>query len=341
GIPKGAMLTHASLYANTQQILVWAKDLEPGKQRTLGVLPLFHVFAMMTVLHIGVALGATMILHPRFNLKSVLKDTSRKKPTILPGVPTMFAAIADAPDISRYDLTSLKLCISGGAPLPADVRRRFEKNTRAHLVEGYGLTEASPVVCANPFFGKQKDGSIGLPLPQTEIAIEDPEKPEHFLPQGERGELCVRGPQVMKGYWRRPYETDDVMIKEGWLRTGDIAYMDEEGYVFIVDRRKEMIISGGYNIYPRTIEEVLYKHPAVREAAVIGIPHPKWGQVPQAYIALAEGKSVTQQELHHYLRERLAAFEIPKEFIFRKDLPKTLIGKIDKKVLQPKEDDHV
>ncbi len=338
GTPKGAMLTHANLYANAIQCGMWVEGLSAGKESIMGVLPLFHVFAMTTVMNFGVHKAATLILHPRFEIKKLLRDIARKKPTLMPGVPTLFAAINAFPEIGRYDLSSLKACISGGAPLPGEVRETFEKLTGCSLVEGYGLTEASPVICANPLFGRKKAGSIGLPFPQTEVRIEDMERRGRFLEPGKKGELCAKGPQVMKGYWHKEEETKRVFDDAGWLRTGDVAVMDEEGYVCIVDRLKEVIISGGYNIYPRNVEEAIYMHEAVMEAAVVGVADAYRGQVVKAFVVKKEGRALTEAGLKDFLKDKLAPFELPKMVEFRKILPKTMIGKIDKKQLvQPEQ----
>lgn len=331
GTPKGTMLTHANLYANTVQCGMWFAGMEDGKERMLGVLPCFHVFAMTVVMNLSVHKGLTMILHPQFNIKDTLRDIARKQPTIMPGVPTIFNAINNYPSLDSYNLTSLKMCISGGAGLPRDVKTCFEKLTGCTLVEGYGLSESSPVVAANPLFGVNKTGSIGLPLPATTLEIVDIEH-GGVLPVGRTGEICIRGPQVMKGYWKRDDATQKT-LQDGRLRTGDVGYMDADGYFFVVDRLKEMIISGGYNIYPRNVEEVLYQHEAVLEAAVIGVPDERWGEHVKAYVACKEGQSVTQEELIAFLRDKLPRFALPSEVEFRDSLPKTMIGKISKKDL--------
>jgi long-chain acyl-CoA synthetase len=331
GVPKAAMLTHANLYANAIQCKLWCGNLTEGEQRTLGVLPLFHAFAMTTVMNLGISLASTLILHPQFNINMILKDIHKKKPTMLPGVPRLYAAIANHPKTKKYDLTSLEVCMSGGAPLPMDIKRQFDEVTKCSLLEGYGLTETSPVASSNPLVGKQKS-CIGLPLPQTEMMIEDMEHRGSFLGPNEKGEVCIKGPQVMKGYLNKPDATKEV-LKDGILRTGDIGYMDEEGFFFIVDRLKEMLIINGFNVYPRNIEEVLYDHEAVLEAAVIGVPHPTTGQCPKAFVVLKEGCLVTEEELCAYLKEKLAKYEAPRQVVFMDELPKTPIGKIDKKAL--------
>lgn len=334
GAPKGAMLSHQNLYANAMQAAMWNKVDPRGEGRTLAVLPFFHIFAMTAVMNATIAQGGCMIMHPRFELIKVLKDIDKKKPTVMPGVPTMFNAMLRYGKIDNYDLTSLKACVSGGAPLPVEVKAQFEERTGCKVVEGYGLTEASPIVCVNPVFGVNKAGSIGMPIPNTAVHIEDMENPGHFLPVGEVGELCVEGPQVMMGYWGREDATREVIPEDGILRTGDIAKMDEEGYVFIVDRKKEMIITAGFNVYPRNVEEALYKHDAVAEAAVIGVDHELKGQAVKAFIALKPGKQVNEDELRRFMRQTVAKYEVPSVYEFMDELPKTMIGKIDKKGLR-------
>lgn len=332
GVPKGAMLTHANLTANSAQMVVHVGGLRSSQERTLGVLPMFHVFALTTVLNFSVEIGAEMILLPRFEMKQVLKTMKRKPPTQFFGVPTIYVALNSLPDEEVPDLSKVRACISGGAPLPLEVREQFEARTRARVVEGYGLSETAPIIACNPLFGLVKDNSCGQPFPGTVIEIRDPENPSRMLGQGERGEVCARGPQVMKGYWQRPDETAAVFI-DGALRTGDIGYLDEEGYLFLVDRIKDIIFCGGYNVYPRIIEDAAYQHPAVKEAVAIGIPDAYRGQSPKLFIALNEDASLTAGELKAFLQDRLSKIEMPKAFEFRDSLPKTLIGKLSKKDL--------
>ena len=333
GVPKGAVLTHANLYCNALQCGLWFPRVKEGAERVLGVLPLFHVFAMTTVMNFGILKGAELILHPRFELKNVLGDIGRKRPTLMPGVPTMFNAINNCDRLKKYDLSSLKFCISGGAALPIEVKERFETLTRCTLIEGYGLSESSPVVSANPISGTNKTGSIGMPLPQTVLEVVDMEDGNKLLPQGETGEICIRGPQVMHGYWQQVEESKAALCG-GRLHTGDVGYMDEEGYFFIVDRMKEMIISGGYNIYPRHIEEVLYTHPDIVEAAVVGVPHDHRGEVPKAFVVPTKGVTLDEKLLKDWLKSQLVAYAIPQQIEMRDALPKTLIGKVDKKALK-------
>ncbi len=332
GTPKGAALTHYNLWANVVQNVVWFPQGELGRERTLGVLPLFHVFAMTAVMNAALHMGGLVILLPRFELKQVLETIDRKRPTLFHGVPTIYTAIAGYPELARYDLTSLKLCISGGAPLPLEVKRHFESITGCTLIEGYGLSETSPVVCCNPVEGLSKPGSIGMPLPGTEVRIASLDGDGRALPPGERGELWVRGPQVMAGYWHRP-EDNARNLTDGWFHTGDVGYMDEDGYFYIVDRLKEVIIAGGYKIYPRNVEEAIYLHPAVAEAAVVGVPDAYRGQTTKAYVVLHKGASLSEAELLAFLKDKISAIEMPKLVEFRAGLPKSAIGKILKKEL--------
>ena len=336
GLPKGAMLTHANVWANAHQAGLWFHGLDEGAEKMLGVLPFFHVFAMTVVMNLSVLVGAEIVLHPRFELIAVLNDIRRKRPTLLPGVPTMFAAINHHQRIADYDLTSLKMCISGGAPLPLEVKQAFERLTGAKLVEGYGLTEASPVVTCNPLFGLNKPGSIGLPLPGTVVMVTDRDDPDRVLAQGEPGELCVEGPQVMAGYWMRPQATREA-IRRGRLHTGDVGYIDGDGYVFLIDRIKDLILVGGFNVYPRYVEDAIYQHPAVEEVTVVGVPDDYRGQSPKAFVKLKPAHALTEAELLGFLRERLGKHELPREVEFRDTLPKTMIGKLSKKELAAEE----
>ena len=296
GVPKGAMLTHANIFINTMQCGVWFPALEPGAERIMGVLPFFHVFAMTAVMNMSIHLGAVIIMHPRFELDAVLKDVNKKRPTVFDGVPTMFGAINNHPKLQDFDLKSIKACISGGAPLPVEVKQRFEELSGCKLVEGYGLTECSPVATCNPFSDDAKAGSIGLPMPGTVIEIVDRDDPGKVLPQGETGEICVSGPQVMAGYWRNEAATRDVIV-DGRLRTGDVGYTDEDGYTFIIDRIKDLILVSGFNVYPRHVEDGIYQHPAVEEVTVIGVPDEYQGQSVKAFVKLREGQALGEEEL--------------------------------------------
>ncbi|ADR36389.1 AMP-dependent synthetase and ligase [Oceanithermus profundus DSM 14977] len=333
GTPKGAMLTHRNLASNAHQVKAWIPDFREGGEVILGVIPFFHVYGMTVAMNLAVVGGARLVLLPRWDTKLTLETIQRERPTLFPGVPTMYVAINTSPLTPRYRLGSIRACISGSAPLPVEVAQTFEKITGAKLVEGYGLTESSPVTHANPIYGRRKKGAIGLPLPGVEARIVDPDGQP--LPPGEVGELVVKGPNVMKGYWNRPEETAQT-LKDGWLFTGDVARMDEEGYFYIVDRKKDMIIAGGYNIYPREVEEVLYQHPAVKEAAVVGVPDAYRGETVKAFVVLKEGYEgqVSEEELKQFAKERLAAYKVPKLWEFRDDLPKTAVGKILRRMLK-------
>ncbi|MBR8660156.1 MULTISPECIES: long-chain fatty acid--CoA ligase [Bacillales] len=335
GLAKGVMLTHRNLVANTLQCQAVMYKFVRGRERILAALPLFHVYGMTTVMNKGISIAAEIILVPKFNAKQILKLIDKTKPTLFPGAPTMYIGLINHPDLPKYDLSSITACVSGSAPLPVEVQRRFEELTGGRLVEGYGLTEASPVTHSNPIWGKRVNGSIGLPWPDTDCRIVDPATGEE-LPQGEIGELAVKGPQVMLGYWNRPEDTAAV-LRDGWLLTGDMGYMDAAGYFYIVDRKKDMIIAGGYNIYPREVEEVLFEHPAVQEAAVIGVPDPYRGETVKAFIVLKEGAQVSEEELENHCRKRLAAYKIPRLYEFRKELPKTMVGKVLRRQLQEEE----
>ncbi|RLD97378.1 MAG: long-chain fatty acid--CoA ligase [Aquificota bacterium] len=335
GISKAAMLTHSNLVANTVQTRTWTYRSQDAREVVMCVLPFFHVYGMTAAMNVGFYMGSTLVLVPRFEVKEVVHLIKKYKVTMFPGVPTIYVAINQYASDHKVDLSSVEVCISGGAPLPVEVAQEFERITGGKVVEGYGLSEASPVTHANPVWGKRKFGSIGLPFPDTDAKIVDPETGEE-LSQGEVGELAVRGPQVMKGYWNRPKETAQA-LRNGWLHTGDMARMDEEGYFYIVDRKKDMIISGGYNIYPREVEEVLYEHPKILEAAVIGVPHEYKGEIVKAYVVLRKGEVVTAEEVIEFCRERLAPYKVPKEVEFANDLPKSMIGKVLRRELKEKE----
>jgi long-chain acyl-CoA synthetase len=337
GTPKGAMLTHANLSVNVQQAAAWFPGLAiPGEERFFCVIPFFHSFAMTGLMNFAILKGAQMIMLPRFELKLALKTIDQTKPTIMAGVPTLFNAMAKVPDIKDHDLSSLKFCISGGAALPLEVRRDFERVSGCGLVEGYGLSETSPVTHINPLNGPKKECSIGLPVPGTEMSLRKLGDPKEEVPLGEKGEICIRGPQVMKGYWNKPKETADTFVGD-FFRTGDVAYMDEDGFTYIVDRIKDLIICSGFNVYPRRIEEAIYEHPAVDEVTVIGVPDKYRGEAPKAFVKLREGQQVTKDEMLDFLKERISKIELPADIEFRAELPKTLIGKLSKKELKAEE----
>ncbi|MDI3297994.1 MAG: long-chain fatty acid--CoA ligase [Bacillota bacterium] len=334
GEPKGAMLTHRNLVANALQCIAWVGG--QGPQRILGVLPLFHVYGLTTVLNYGVASASTLILLPRFRVKEVLDTIQKERPTLFPGAPTMYVAVNTFPEVDRYDLSSIQACISGSAPLPVEVQKEFEHRTGATVVEGYGLTEASPVTHANPFRGGPvRVGTIGVPWPDTEArVVDDARRP---VPPGEVGELAVRGPQVMKGYWNRPEATAQVLDEEGWLYTGDLAVMEEDGYFRIVDRKKDVIIASGFNVYPREVEDVLHEHPAVQEAVVVGVPDPYRGETVKAFVKLRPGARATEEEIVAFCRERLTPYKVPRHVEFRDELPKSTVGKLLRRVLAEEE----
>jgi long-chain acyl-CoA synthetase len=330
GLPKGAMLTHANIVANAEQAAMWL-GCEDGKDKMLGVLPFFHVFAMTAVMNLSVRKAMEIIALPRFELDGALKLINDRKPTVFPGVPAIFNGINNHKKLAKFDLSSLKYCISGGAPLPVEVKKKFEAKTGAVVVEGYGLTESSPVLCVNPREGINKAGSIGMPFPNTIVELIDHETGKH-VGIGERGELCARGPQVMKGYWNRPEDNKKTLQDDGRLHTGDIATMDEDGYFFIVDRIKDMIITNGYNVYPRNVEEAIYQHPSVEECIVAGLPDASRGEIVKAWIKCKEGRVLNAEDLKKFLEDKISAMEIPKRIEFREeDLPKTMIGKLSRK----------
>ncbi|MEM6812473.1 MAG: long-chain fatty acid--CoA ligase [Pseudomonadota bacterium] len=331
GLPKGAMLTHGNITANAQQAGIWL-GCEKGVEKMLGVIPFFHVFAMTGVMNVAVSLAMEIIALPRFELDATLKLIDSKKPTIFPAVPAIFNGINNNKKLSKYDLSSLKYCVSGGAPLPLEVKRKFEEQTGSVVVEGYGLTESSPVLCCNPRDNElNRAGSIGFPWPQTVIELIDPETGKH-VGVGEKGELCARGPQVMKGYWKRDEENAKTLQDGGRLHTGDIAIMDEDGYFFIVDRIKDMIITNGYNVYPRNVEEAIYLHPSVEECIVAGLPDKQRGEIVKAWIKCKEGRNLTAEDLKTFLNDKISSMEIPKRIEFRDEpLPKTMIGKLSRK----------
>ncbi|MBH5318713.1 long-chain fatty acid--CoA ligase [Paenibacillus sp. GSMTC-2017] len=338
GTPKGVMLTHGNLVSNTIQTSTWCYKAEDGKERFLAALPLFHVFGLTVLLNMSVSCAGTLILLPRFETDTVLNTINDQKPTIFPGAPTMYVALINHANVTKSDLSSINVCISGSAALPLEVQEKFEALTGGRLIEGFGLTESSPVSHANPIWGLRKIGTVGVPFPDTDAAIVDPETGEH-LPIGELGELVIRGPQVMKGYWNRPEETAQT-LKDGWLYTGDLATMDEDGFFTIMDRKKDVIIASGFNVYPREIEEVLFEHPAVREASVLGIKDEYRGETVKAYIVLKEGWQVSCSQLDRWCRDRLASYKVPQYYAFRETLPKTMVGKVLRRKLAEEDLGH-
>ncbi|MDE2363752.1 MAG: long-chain fatty acid--CoA ligase [Hyphomicrobiales bacterium] len=343
GLPKGAMLTHGNLFAACAQYVESATAMDPpilreGEERILAVLPPFHIFALSVNMILGLRLGAELVLHTRFEIAEVLKDIVGKKITCMPGVPTMFVAIINAPGVDKMDLSSLRFCSSGGAPLPLAVQQKFQELVGCRLTEGWGMTETSPTGTFTPQDGPVKAGSCGIPLPGIDIRFLDVADGEKFVARGERGEICIRGPNVMKGYWKKPDATAESMTKDGYFRTGDVGYMDEDGYIFIVDRTKDMLLCGGFNVYPRTIEEAIYKHPSVEEVTVIGIPDEYRGQSPKAFVKLKPGATaITLEGLKDFLKDKLGKHEMIGALEIRADLPKTAVGKLSKKELYDEE----
>jgi long-chain acyl-CoA synthetase len=331
GLPKAAQLTHANLYANAAQLALWAPEARPGQEKSLAVLPLFHAFGMTAVMNLSLRIGAEIILLPKFQTAEVLSVITRDRPTILIGVPSLFSALSAHRDIGEYDLSSLKFCISGGAPLPAEIQRRFEALSGCKLVEGYGLSEAAPVCTVNGLDGG-KPGAAGLPLPGTVVSIETLSEPRREAATGESGEICVTGPQVMAGYANRARENVDA-FRGGRLHTGDVGYLDEDGYLFILDRIKDIILSGGFNVYPRQVEDVILEHPAVEEVAVVGVPDLHRGELIKAFVKTRDGAELTAGALRDFCKDKLAPFQMPRLVEFRDALPKTPIGKISRREL--------
>ncbi|MBG6209593.1 long-chain acyl-CoA synthetase [Labrenzia sp. EL_126] len=337
GVPKGAMLTHQNLSANIEQMRCVFEKARLGEEKMLCVLPFFHVFAMTVAQNLSIILGAEMVLQPRFELKALLEAVKRKQVTLFPGVPTLYTAINNSPMTANYDLSSISLCLSGGAPLPVEVKESFEKLTGCVLVEGYGLTESSPVAAVNPLDENRRAGSIGRLVPGTSARFVSIEDRTTEVAAGEKGELLLHGPQIMKGYWKRDDATADTITAEGYLHTGDVGYQDDEGFIYLVDRIKDLILCSGYNVYPRVIEEAIYQNEAVDETIVIAIPDEYRGQSPKAFIKLKEGHSMTGEDMKIFLKEHLSSIEMPREFEFRDELPKTMVGKLSKKELVEEE----
>ena len=343
GLSKGAQLTHKNIFVNAYQVIAWVNGMD-AKNTVLTALPLYHSYGMTCCMNPGAITPGTAILVPDpRNVEDILQSIAKYRPDLYPGVPALYIAINNHPNVSKYDLTSLKACNSGAAPLPVEVQQRFQELTGARLVEGYGLSEASPVTHSNPIFGDCRLGTIGLPYPDTEVKIVDVDTGERVLGIGEVGELCIRGPQVMKGYWNMPTETANTLRPgpEGgdpWLHTGDIAVIDVDGYCQIVDRKKDMILgAGGYNIYPREIEDVLFEHPKVLEAGVAGVPVPGKGERVKAFIVLKPGETATEEEFFTFLKEKVAPYKVPRYIEFREELPKTITGKVLRRALVQEE----
>jgi len=336
GVSKGVMLTHANLSKQVQHLEAWFPTFNKGEERMLSALPFFHVFGLSVAMNFSVYMGWGDILVPKPQPEPLLEAIAKFKPTFAPLVPTMYIGMLDSPNIEKTDMTSIKGCFSGSAPLPVEVIHDFEAKTGAIIVEGFGMTESTPVTHVNPFGGQRKVGSIGLPISDTECRIVDLNEGKADMPVEETGELLVKGPQVMKGYWNNPEATAETLT-DGWLHTGDIAKMDKEGYFYVVDRKKDMIISGGFNVYPRDIEEVFFEHPKVREATAIGVPHPSRGEQVKVFVVLNGGQTATREELIDFCRDKLATYKLPTEIEFISELPKTNVGKVLKKDLRATE----
>ncbi|WP_242145662.1 MULTISPECIES: long-chain-fatty-acid--CoA ligase [unclassified Bacillus cereus group] len=331
GFPKGVMLTHKNLISNTLMGIHWLYNCVEGEEVVLGVLPFFHVYGMTAVMNLSIMQGYKMVLIPKFDMKMVFETIKKHKVTLFPGAPTIYIALLNSPLLKEYDISSIRACISGSAPLPVEVQEKFERITGGKLVEGYGLTESSPVTHSNFLWEKRVSGSIGVPWPDTDARIVSLETGE-ILPPGEIGEIVVKGPQIMQGYWNKPEETAAV-LQDGWLHTGDVGYMDEEGFFYVKDRKKDMIVASGFNVYPREVEEVLYEYDKVQEVVVIGIPDPYRGETVKAYIVLKEDEVCSEEELDRFARKYLAAYKVPKVYEFRSELPKTTVGKILRRAL--------
>ncbi|HEV8212142.1 MAG TPA: long-chain fatty acid--CoA ligase [Vicinamibacterales bacterium] len=338
GLPKGAMLTHANLSAACTQYVESTRGeppvLDEGAERFLAVLPPFHIYALSVNMLFGIGIGAELVLHTRFDPKAALEDISAKGITVFCGVPTMFTALLDHPDTPRHDLRSLKYCGSGGAPLPVEVAQRYTRLTGCRISEGWGMTETSPTGTFTPVRGKSKAGSCGIPLPCIELRLLSLDDATRYVGPGEKGELCIKGPNVMNGYWNKPDATAEMTTFDGFLRTGDVATIDEDGYVFIVDRCKDMMLCSGYNVYPRVLEEAIHEHAAIAEVCVIGISDAYRGQSPKAFVTLKPGATpITLQELQAFLKDKLGKHEMVQALDIRKELPRTQVGKLSKKDL--------
>jgi long-chain acyl-CoA synthetase len=342
GLPKGAMLTHANLSSATAQYVETTHTqpqlLDEGHERILAVLPPFHIYALTVNMLMGLRIGAELILHTRFDAAAVVKDICEKKVTVFPGVPTMYVAIINYPGVENLDLSSIKWCASGGAPLPLEVQKRFQDISGCRLAEGWGMTETSPTGTFTPLAGAVKPGSCGIPIPGITIKFADVDNPSRYVGPGEKGEICIGGPNVMKGYWKRADATKETMTEDGFLRTGDVGYMDDDGYVFIVDRTKDMLLCGGFNVYPRIIEEAIYQHPGIEEVIVIGIHDDYRGQSPKAFVKLkADSSAITLEQMKDFLKDKLGKHEMISAMEIRDSLPKTAVGKLSKKELYDEE----
>jgi long-chain acyl-CoA synthetase len=333
GVPKAAVLSHRNLLANVVQINAWLPRIQYGAERVVGLIPFFHSFGLTVCLNWPLSQAAAVLVLPKFDIKTFIALLRKHRPTVLPGVPTLFVALINHPDLPGIDFSQMWACISGSAPLPLEVRDRFEEITGCRIMEGYGLTEAGPVTHLNPYHQERPPGSMGLPFPSTRARVVDAETGLQDLPPGEVGELVIEGPQVMSGYWRRPEESA-LVLRDGWLFTGDLAKMDENGYFYIIDRKKDLIIDAGFKIYPREVEEVLYQHPQVQEAVAYGVPDPYRGEQVKVVIVPRPGADLTVEEILEYCTPRLASYKVPKFVEFRAELPKSMVGKVLRRLLR-------
>lgn len=338
GIPKGVMLTHRNVIANATQCRTWMPECREGQEIFLGVIPFFHVYGLSTCQHVAIMTGSLLVLLPRFEVTEVLEAIQTHRVTVFSAIPMMFLKVIEDPNVHRYNLRSLRICLSGASPLHAELQDRFERLTGVTLTEGYGLTEAGPVTHCNPINNRGPQGSMGVLFPDTEARIVDLETGEREVPDGEAGELTVRGPQIMRGYWNNDTETRAV-LRNGWLHTGDIVRADANGFFFLVDRKKDMIKTRGENVYPREVEEVLFRHPAIKDVVVAGVPDRLYGEAIKAYVVVQDGQTVTEQELILHCRQSLARFKVPASIAFRKELPRTVVGKVLRRTLQKEETD--
>ena len=338
GLPKGVTLTHSNLGTNCRQVLDIINVKAEDHHTFISLLPFFHVYGLTTGLIIPIALAATTLPLPRYVPQDVLRLIAKHKPSIFPGAPSVYISLLQQKNLAQFNLHSIKICVSGSAPLPREIFRQFQETTGASILEGYGLTEASPITHCNPLGRQgQKPNSIGMPLPGTDARIVDMEGGSLTLPPGKMGELIVSGPQIMSGYWRRPDESASA-LRNGWLYTGDLATMDEDGYFYIVDRKKDMVIVSGYNVYPREVDEVLLEHPKVQEAVSVGIRDDVRGEVLKAYVVPQEGEELTKADIIAWCRQKLAGYKVPRLVEFRKELPKTIVGKVLRRALREEEE---
>ena len=333
GLPKGAMLTHRNLVANAHQARAWDPDVVAGEEVVLAALPIFHVYGLTMCLTMPILTAATIVLLPTFDLGLLFAAIDKWRPTVFPGVPPMYDQIVHSRRTNRHDLRSIRTCVSGAMRLPPELVESFAKVTGGHLVEGYGLTESSPVALANPLDHNARPGTIGVPLPGTDARIADPEDPTRDMPIGDAGELCIRGPQVFRGYWRQPRESQ-TMLHDGWLHTADIAFMDNDGFVTLIDRKRDVIMASGFSVFPSEIEDVILEHPAVETCAVVGVSHYYRGETVKAYVVLKPGRYADESELNRFCAARLAAYKVPSSFDFRESLPQNMLGKVLRRVLR-------